>query len=190
MSYPATAQLADAALMSAPGHASVAAAVAWTDLVAHRSYLVRYAQRRLHDPMLAEDVVHDVFEAVLSGRALFGGRSALRSWLTGILKHKIVDLVRQRAGYDSLDLDDEEDGALHGAAAMACPQPRPDELAEQRQFLAHTLARIDALPAGLREVMHLRVLQDQPTDRVCSTLSISEDNLFVRLHRARKQLLS
>ena len=60
MSYPATAQLADAALMSAPGHASVAAAVAWTDLVAHRSYLVRYAQRRLQDPMLAEEVVEDV----------------------------------------------------------------------------------------------------------------------------------
>ena len=38
--------------------------------------------------------------------------------------------------------------------------------------------------------MHLRVLQDQPTDIVCRTLAISEDNLFVRLHRARKQLLS
>ena len=168
--------------------------VAWTDLVAHRSHLVRFAQRKLHDPMLAEDVVHDVFEAVLSGRASFAGRSALRSWLTGILKHKIVDLVRQRAGYDSLDdndsVGDDGEGQAHGAMAFECPQPRPDELAEQREFLAQTLARIDALPAGLRDVMHLRVLQDQPTDIVCRTLAISEDNLFVRLHRARKQLLS
>jgi RNA polymerase sigma-70 factor (ECF subfamily) len=46
------------------------------------------------------------------------------------------------------------------------------------------------LPAGLRDVMHLRVIQEQPTDAVCQALSISEDNLFVRLHRARKQLLS
>jgi RNA polymerase sigma-70 factor (ECF subfamily) len=171
-----------------------ASAVAWTDLVAHRSHLVRFAQRKLHDPMLAEDVVHDVFEAVLSGRALFAGRSALRSWLTGILKHKIVDLVRQRAGYDSLDdsdcVDDDGESLAHGAMAFECPQPRPDELAEQRELLAHTLARIEALPAGLRDVMRLRVLQDQPTDTVCRTLSISEDNLFVRLHRARKQLLS
>ena len=186
--YSSTLQPADVAVMPVSGGA--VAAVAWTDLVAHRSHLVRYAQRRLHDPMLAEDVVHDVFEAVLAGRALFGGRSALRSWLTGILKHKIVDLVRQRAGYDSLDLGEDEDGAMHGAAAVVCSQPRPDERAEQRQLLAHTLSRIDALPASLREVMHLRVLQDQPTDRVCRTLSISEDNLFVRLHRARKQLLS
>ena len=160
--------------------------VSWADMVSHRSYLVRFAQRKLHDPMLAEDVVHDVFEAVISGRASFGGRSALRSWLTAILKHKIVDLVRQRAGYDSLDDDSDDEGAL----AIECPNARPDELAEQREWLSHTLARIEALPPGLRDVMNLRVLQDQETDTVCRTLAITEDNLFVRLHRARKQLLS
>jgi len=174
---------------SANFHPAVAAhAVAWNEMVSHRSYLVRFAQRKLHDPMLAEDVVHDVFEAVISGRASFAGRAALRSWLTAILKNKIVDLVRERAGTDSLDDGDDEDSDR--AATIECPQARPDELAEQRQVLAHTLARIDALPAGLRDVMRLRVLQDQPTDAVCRALSISEENLFVRLHRARKQLLS
>jgi RNA polymerase sigma-70 factor (ECF subfamily) len=156
-------------------------------MVAHRSALVRFAQRRLHDPTLAEDVVHDVFEAVLSGRACFEGRSALRSWLTAILKNKIVDMIRQRAGFDSLDERSDDEGE---DAAVACPHARPDELAEQRQLLAQTLERIEALPAGLRDVMNLRVLQDQPTDVVCRALEISEDNLFVRLHRARRQLLS
>ena len=160
--------------------------VAWRDMVSHRSYLVRFAQRRLHDPMLAEDVVHDVFEAVISGRAAFAGRAALRSWLTAILKHKIVDLVRQRVSLDSLDEQALDDATL----AMQCPQPQPDEVAEQRERLHHMLERIDALPAGLRDVRHLRVLQDQPTESVCEALAISEDNLFVRLHRARKQLLS
>jgi RNA polymerase sigma-70 factor (ECF subfamily) len=164
-----------------PGH------VSWSELVSHRGALVRFAQRRLHDPMLAEDVVHDVFEAVLSGRASFAGRAALRSWLTAILKNKIVDLVRQRAGLDSLDGDDDEES---GAAAIECPHARPDQLAEQRQLLAQTLARIEALPPGLRDAMHLRVLQDEPTHAVCEALAITEDNLFVRLHRARKQLLS
>ena len=167
-----------------------AGAVAWNEMVSHRSYLVRFAQRKLHDPMLAEDVVHDVFEAVISGRASFAGRSALRSWLTAILKNKIVDLVRSRAAYDSLDDDGDDDGDSRGMLAIECPQAQPDELAEQRQALAATLARIDMLPAGLRDVMHLRVIQDQPTEAVCQALAISEDNLFVRLHRARKQLLS
>ncbi|MEO6624099.1 MAG: sigma-70 family RNA polymerase sigma factor [Burkholderiaceae bacterium] len=160
--------------------------VAWNEMFSHRSALVRFAKTRLHDPMLAEDVVHDVFEAVLSGRAAFAGRSALKSWLTAILKNKIVDLVRQRARTDSLALDNEDEGAY----AIACPNPQPDEIAEQRQRLAQTLDRIDALPEALRDVVRLRILQDEPAEQVCRALSISEDNLFVRLHRARKQLLS
>jgi len=156
------------------------------ELVSHRAYLVRFAQRKLRDPMLAEDVVHDVFEAVLTGRAAFAGRSALRSWLTGILKHKIVDLVRRDAGTDSYDEAFGDDGP----AALACAAPRPDEVAEQRQWLAATLARIAELPASLRDVMQMRVLDELPTGEVCRRLDISEANLFVRLHRARRQLLS
>jgi RNA polymerase sigma-70 factor, ECF subfamily len=159
--------------------------VSWSEMVSHRSYLVRFAQRKLRDPMLAEDAVHDVFEAVISGRAAFAGRAALRSWLTAVLKNKIVDSVRRTAGTDQLD--DESDS---GALAIECPQPQPDEVAEQRQLLARALARIEALPAGLRDAMRMRVLEEQSTEAVCASLGISEDNLFVRMHRARKHLLS
>jgi RNA polymerase sigma-70 factor (ECF subfamily) len=160
--------------------------VCWNEMVGHRSYLLRFAQRRLRDPALAEDAVHDVFEAVLSGRAEFGGRAALRSWLTAVLKHKIVDQLRRHATFESLD----DESAEHGGHDVACPRPQPDELAEQRLLLARTLAKIDALPAGLRDTLRLRVLEEQSTESVCRTLGISEDNLFVRMHRARKQLLS
>jgi RNA polymerase sigma-70 factor (ECF subfamily) len=163
-----------------------ASPVSWSEMVSHRRYLVRFAQRKLRDPTLAEDAVHDVFEAVLSGRAAFAGRSALRSWLTAVLKHKIVDTVRRRARFDSLDDASEDEAAF----AVECPLPRPDEIAEQRELLAHVLERIERLPPTLREAMRLRVLDEQATDAVCATLGISEDNLFVRMHRARKQLLS
>jgi RNA polymerase sigma-70 factor (ECF subfamily) len=159
----------------------------WADLTAHRSYLVQFARRRLMDPALAEDLVHDVFEAVMTGRAEYGGRAALRSWLVAILKHKIVDLVRQRVGHDSLDGwsgDNEDSPALE----FECPQPRPDEVAEHRQRLSRTLRRLGELPDSLRQVMELRVLQDRSTEDVCRTLAISEQNLFVRMHRARHAL--
>ena len=160
-------------------------ALTWADLAEHRAFLVHYAQRRLHDPALAEDLVHDVFEAVMTGRAQFAGRSAPRSFLVAILRHKIVDLVRQRSGHDSLDTCDLDD-----ELALPCPQPRPDEVAEQRELLARTMARIAALPAGLREAMQLRVLRDHTSDAVCKLLGITEQNLFVRMHRARAQLMS
>jgi RNA polymerase sigma-70 factor, ECF subfamily len=157
----------------------------WSEMLAHRSYLVRFAQRRLHDPMLAEDVVHDVFEAALTGRAVFAFRSNLRTWLTGVLKHKIVDLVRERSRLVSSDESNDGDD---GAPATVCPNARPDELAEQRERLHQALQRIDALPPGLRSAMHLSVIEDQPPAAVCRTLAINQTNLYVRLHRARQRL--
>jgi RNA polymerase sigma-70 factor, ECF subfamily len=172
--------------------AQTTVALVWADIIQHRSALVQFARRRLLDPALAEDVVHDVFEAVATGRALFGGRSSLRSWLVAILKHKVVDLVRQRSGHDSLDAghDDAEGDDGEGAWALVCPQPRPDEVAEQRERLAQTLARIQALPEPLKRVVELRVLREQSSTEVCRMLLISEQNLFVRLHRARRALAS
>jgi RNA polymerase sigma-70 factor (ECF subfamily) len=128
--------------------------------------------------------VHDVFEAVVTGRACYAGRAALRSWLVAVLKHKIVDLVRQRSGHDALPEADDDDGGHE----LVCPQPGPEEQAIQRERLAQTLARLDRLPPGLREAFALRVLNDQGTEEVCAALQITEDNLFVRLHRARKAL--
>lgn len=184
-----------AAALAAPGPAPSlesppSAVPGWAALVAERSALVRFARRRLLDPSLAEDLVHDVFEAVISGRARFDGRASLRTWLTAILKHKIVDLVRSRSGHESLHgwpADAESDGP---AFELECPQPRPDEVAAQRERLAQTLARIRALPQTLRQAFEQRVLADEDSADVCRALGISENNLFVRLHRARAQLMA
>lgn len=155
----------------------------WPDLVPYRGDLVRYARRKLMDPSLAEDLVHDVFEAVATGRAAFGGRSALRTWLIGILKHKIVDLVRERVAHDPLP---EVEDAL--GPALVSAQPGPEEQATQRERLGLAMARLQTLSPGLRQAFELRVLHDQSTDEVCAALNITEDNLFVRLHRVRRAL--
>lgn len=161
-----------------------------SEVFTHRDYLVRYARRKLHDPALAEDVVHDVFEAVLRGRASFAGRSALRSWLVGILKNKLVDLIRDRARYQAMAFDGDEDADGDTWQAEACPCAQPDELAEQRERLSVVMARIAQLPDGLRDVMERRILNEETTEEVCEGLGISQESLFVRLHRARKRLYS
>ena len=159
--------------------------VSWSDLLPHRDYLVRFARRKLQDPSLAEDLVHDVFEAVVTGRAVFGGRAALRTWLTAVLKHKIIDLVRQRCSTDSLA--DEQDDDAPGVA-LVCPRPQPDQWAQQRESVRQVLQGIADLPKSLRDVMQLRVLQDQSAEEVCHALHITENNLFQRMFRARQAL--
>ena len=119
--------------------------------------------------------------------------AALRSWLTAILKNKVVDVIRQRARFDSFDDrsdgGDQGDGGDDGAQLLACETAGPEEIVGQRELLRDALARIARLPQGLRDVMQFRVLQDEPSGAVCQRLGISEARLFVRLHRARKQLL-
>lgn len=65
-------------------------------LGALRPYLLRYAGLQLRDAA-AEDCVQETLLAALAGQAGFAGRSNLRTWLTGILKHKIVDAIRRQA---------------------------------------------------------------------------------------------
>ena len=162
--------------------------VTWDALVAQRSFLVQFARRRALDPLLADDVVHDVFEAVMTGRARFCGRAALRTWLAGIVKHKVVDLQRERANHFSLDTC--PDPHSEEPMSIETPQPGPQERAELQQTLDQTLARIAGLPPNLRHAVEMRLVYDQSSDAVCRTLAITPDNLAVRLHRARKQLMA
>ena len=64
------------------------------ELESLRPYLLRYALLQLRDRDSAEDVVQETMLAALEGRARFAGQSTAKTWLTGILKHKIIDLRR------------------------------------------------------------------------------------------------
>src|SRR3954453_10658888 len=75
-----------------------------------RPYLLRYARLQLRNPEAAEDAVQEALLAALAGEAGFGGRSNLRTWLTGILKHKIVDAIR-KASREPAALPPEADAA-------------------------------------------------------------------------------
>src|SRR5688500_20409857 len=83
-----------------------------SQIEAERPYLLRYASLQLRDPHLAEDVVQETLLAALAGEAGFGGRSNLRTWLTGILKHKIVDAIRRLSRETTVATDADEFEAL------------------------------------------------------------------------------
>jgi len=159
---------------------------AWQHEVgAHRGFLVRFARRRLHDHWVAEDLVHDVFEEILAGRAVFAGRSSMRTWMVAVLLHKISDYWRSR--YRDVPFGKHPELTESGVDPPIW-SAAPQALAEHRERLARALCAIDELPATLRAVMRLRVLQEQPSRSVCEALSISEGALNVRLHRARRRI--
>src|SRR5262252_3370893 len=81
------------------------------ELETQRGYLLRVARLQLRDTALAEDVVQDTLTAALAAQGGFTGKSTVKTWLTGILKHKIVDAIRrkQREPIAASTLDDEAD---------------------------------------------------------------------------------
>jgi RNA polymerase sigma factor (sigma-70 family) len=66
-------------------------------LVEHRVYLIRFARLQLRNDDWAEDAVSETLLAALSKPQSFDNRSQLKTWLVGILKHKVIDLLRSNA---------------------------------------------------------------------------------------------
>jgi RNA polymerase sigma-70 factor (ECF subfamily) len=166
----------------------------WVD--AHGHYLFHFALGQVRDAGVAEDLVQETFLAALKARDPFAGQSSERTWLVGILRHKIYDHLRRacrerahRAG--PFPAADDPDGAddsvrwLHEVADECLSPTRRMELAEFRALLEQALGR---LPARLAQVFQLYEIEQRPNREVCRSLNISESNLWVMLHRARKQL--
>jgi RNA polymerase sigma-70 factor (ECF subfamily) len=162
-----------------------------------RPYLLRYATLQLRDAAAAEDAVQDALLAALSAEASFAGRSNLRTWLTGILKHKIVDIIRRQSrDRPAADLetagDEAEFDALFDRRGHWDEAPdawqQPEGSLQQKQFLAALEACLRDLPERTARVFMMREHLGLDTPEICKELGISATHCWVMLHRARMAL--
>lgn len=163
-----------------------------------RAYLLRYARLQLRNPAQAEDAVQETLLAALEGAARFAGKSSLRTWLTGILKHKIIDHLR-RAGREQplTGIDDDRSEAEAVDALFArdghwrefpAQWGNPDAALENSRFWAAFELCTQRLPARTARVLMMREIMDMPTEEICKELDITATNCWVMLHRARLTL--
>ena len=168
------------------------------ELDRHRRYLVRVAQLQLRDADLAEDVVQETLLAALGAREGFSGRSSVKTWLTGILKHKIVDAIRQRQRQpvvlatfdDETDLD-EFDPLFKDNGAWEAPPADwgdPENVLSRREFLGVVELCLEKLPPNTARVFMMREVMELETEEICKELTITANNLWVILYRARMAL--
>jgi len=166
----------------------------WLELYGNDLY--RHAFFRVHDADLAEDLVQETLLAALKAREGFAGHSSEKTWLIGILKHKIIDHFRKSKREQLVDdiaieadrQQDRFDASGHWKVQFA-EWHNPDKSLEQQQFWEIFNICIKHLPARLAELYTLRELNDLPTDEVCKLLDISTtNNMWVMLSRARMRL--
>jgi RNA polymerase sigma-70 factor, ECF subfamily len=161
----------------------------------HGDYLYRFALARLRDPHLAEDVVQETFLAAIKSPN-FAEQSAPRTWLTGILKHKIIDVmrknVREIAASDLIEDEDANMDDFFDAKGHWADKPQewdmPEDALEQKQFLGILQSCMEKLPPKLAQLFMLRDVQETDNDEICKELNITTTNAWVMLYRARMGL--
>ena len=152
-----------------------------------RPRLVRFARTRLLNPAHAEDAVQETLLAAIERIDTFSGASSLFSWLTGILKHKIVDCVRRSTRDQWQEMDNDgtplDTGVPHFSGLG---DPEMTLLRRRRlEALEHCLRQ---LPGRTAETFVLREVMGFNTAETCRALAVSESNCAVMLHRARARI--
>ena len=161
-----------------------------------RPVLLKYARLQLRNPAWAEDAVSETLLAALEKPQSFAGSSQLKTWLIGILKHKLVDQIRKNsrelsttsAAEDGEDLDDllfSQDG--HWREAQH-DWNNPEDALRQADFIKVLEACVEKLPGQQGRLFMMREWLELESDEICKELSITPTNLWVMLHRARLRL--
>jgi len=162
-----------------------------------RPTLLRIARLQLRNDAWAEDVVSETMIAALEKSASFAGQSQFKTWVVGILKHKIIDQFRRSRREistnelaEAMDTDDVDE--LFAASGHRVAEPQdwgdPEATLNQAQFLEVLQLCVDALPAALGRIFMMREWLEYETDQICKELGISSTNCFVMLYRARTRL--
>jgi RNA polymerase sigma-70 factor (ECF subfamily) len=150
-----------------------------TEIAQHTGYLLRYARSRVRDEHLAEEAVQETLLAALESLGSFDGRATLRTWLTGILVHKIHDGFRR--------------DARNGELPSAEPDEPVDWLTPEhalhvKRLCGEFVEAVGKLPPRQAQAFLMGEIAELETDRMCRKLGVSRTNLWVLLHRARTTL--
>lgn len=161
-------------------------------------YLQKFARLQLRNDAWAEDAVSETVLAALSKPQAFEHRSQLKSWLVGILKHKIVDALRQHGREVSASSHDEDDSFdpldLIGYQADGhfveppADWGNPEKDLSNQQFMRVMDACVNQLPATQGRLFLMREWLELSAEEICKDLALTPTNLYVQLHRARLRL--
>jgi RNA polymerase sigma-70 factor (ECF subfamily) len=167
-------------------------AVQW--VASHGDALYRYALGRVGNPDAAEDLVQETLLAALAAKSSFAGLSAERTWLIGILKHKLVDHLRKslrQRPLSELQADDSLDPfnkSGHWTVRVSKWHGDPRQALENAEFRKVLAACMSKLPPRIAQVFWLREAESVSCSDLCKELEITPTNVWTMLYRARLRL--
>lgn len=157
--------------------------------------LYRYALFRVNSEAVAEDLVQDTLLAGLQALASFNRQSSIKTWLMGIMKHKVMDHFRQHCT-DTEPFDDDDDALMselfnkHGHwQGNVSAWKNPEKSVQDEQFWQIYRQCLERLPENMRTLFVLCSVDKLPIEHCCQVLNIPTTNLlYVTLSRTRVKL--
>jgi RNA polymerase sigma-70 factor (ECF subfamily) len=142
--------------------------------------------------------VSETVLAALANPQSFANRSQLKTWLIGILKHKVIDALRHHSR-EVCSLDSPDDDAADPLdylgfkadghfSQVPAEWGNPEQQISSRQFLEVLDACTNKLPASQGRLFLMREWLELSSEEICKELSLTPTNLYVQLHRARLRL--
>jgi len=166
-----------------------------------RRDLLRFARLQLRDTAAAEDAVQEALAAAWTQADRFAAQSEHKTWVFGILRHKLVDTLRARKRTVNLsalesELDDEalldrelfKDNGHWSSEAKPRPWPTPETALRQQQFWHLFEMCLEHLPEHIGRVFMMREFLDLGTDEICTELEMTANHCSVLIYRARLRL--
>jgi len=145
----------------------------------YNSRLYRIALSVIRNEAEAEDVVQDAYVRAYTHLNQFEGRAMFSTWLTRIAYHEALARAQRGKRYSSYDpLDPDE-------PIEPRSKSNPEKSAVDNEMRALLEEAILSLPDHYRSVLMMRDVQEMDTAETAACLGLSEENVKVRLHRAR-----
>lgn len=161
----------------------------------YSDYLYRYAYRYFNDDDVAQDLVQETLLAAVRGAESFQGNSSVRTWLTSILRHKIIDRIRSKDKRETLSDDPEQldryfeqNGHWREATAPSRWEINPEDNLQQQQFLRVLEGCLAGVSERDRRIFLMRELEGMSRTEICNELGLTSTHVGVLLHRVRLAL--
>jgi RNA polymerase sigma-70 factor (TIGR02943 family) len=166
----------------------------WVDK--YGNYLYNFAITRVYDQVAAEDLVQDTFYSAVKAIDKFEGRSTIKTWLTSILKRKIIDHYRKNSRNKEDNLLDNDtffqtDGILKGHwedEHLPMDWAADIALEDSTEFYKVLQSCLANLPEKMAATFTMKEVDEMSTEDICKELDISPSNLWVMIHRSKLKL--
>jgi RNA polymerase sigma-70 factor (TIGR02943 family) len=169
-----------------------------TWVATYGDYLFSFCMFRVNNRETAEDLVQDTFVSAIRAKDAFLGQASEKTWLTAILKNKILDHYRRndvlKNASDYLDETEHEfsshffdpaNGHWHREAAPAAWSETADGDMHRREFESVLQNCIQKMPSRLVPIFIAKFIDDEGAEKICKVHGLSPSNYWVILHRAK-----